>query len=266
MPAPRAIPHQGRTPAAAERTTVPPHGVDASEHPPIAVFARRGRGRPPYGRRRVFRLPPAPAECDDGTFWTPSSVIVDGLTAIIGDPARYGEWYAQFKRLTKATDVPNALVTGRTAAGTSQLYKATRSMAGPDGAWSYTSERPHDPTSAKHFQVLPRIEGAAVPRTRVKTGEDGLLHVSISKSLLKGENNPSEDMSTADEEQRHNEHEMHVLARLAGGDALTTHITGEGRVSQERRRALLSSKSAGRVTSRAAANGKGQVWSLFASA
>lgn len=194
-------------------------------------------------------------ECNEGVFWTPAAVVADGLSAILGGPEGYGEWYAAFKRLMKATDIPNAIVTGHTAAGSTHLYDATRAMAGPDGVWSYTTDRPDDPSSPRFFQVLARKGGTSVPRTRIRVGEDGLLVADPPKRREFDAAEPEHESAGADWIE---EAAQRMLAKLseADGEIGQTELAGKGRPGQVNVAALDRLRQTGRAEMRRDGNRK----------
>lgn len=114
-------------------------------------------------------------ECDGSDETVPVVVIVDGVTAILlaaGKPIEaVGLWYASFRRLMKELGVPNALATGHNTMQGGHLMGGTEAQAGPDGLWSYWSENPDSPTSARRFKVVPRRGGIPVPPVTVALDE-----------------------------------------------------------------------------------------------
>jgi len=170
-------------------------------------------------------------DCWGEDFWSPAVVIVDGLTAIAG-LERYSEWYGDHKRLMKAADIPNAIVTGHNAAGTNHLFNATAANAGPDGVWSYTTDSPDDPRSPRRFQVLPRVGGVELPGARVRMDDDGRLTIAKAKTAAAPEVAGPDYIDEAAER---------MLARLteaSPGEVGQTALTGKGRDGQINRAGL----------------------------
>ncbi|WP_345801936.1 AAA family ATPase [Microbacterium sp. AZCO] len=180
-------------------------------------------------------------DCWGEDFWTPAVVIVDGVTAILGGPDRYGEWYGAFKRLMKSADIPNAIATGHNAAGTRHLFNATAAMAGPDGVWSYTTARPDDPKSRRDLSVLARVGGVAMPETRVRVDDEGRLTIAKPTATIKPEATAHDHVEDA---------AVRMLAKLT--EATTewvgqTDLTGKGRHGQFNRLALERLRETGRA-------------------
>ncbi|WP_150236431.1 AAA family ATPase [Nocardiopsis quinghaiensis] len=105
----------------------------------------------------------------------PLAVIVDGLTAILGNnTSRYGEWYAKFRELMRACDVPNALVVTHNIMRGDHAMGGVEATAGPDGVWSFSMDDADNPFSPRRFSVRPRT-GAVRPirPTTVVLSEEG---------------------------------------------------------------------------------------------
>lgn len=185
----------------------------------------------------------------------PLVVIADGVTAMLGsDTTRYGAWFGPFRDLLRALDVPNGLAVGHNGLAGKHLMNGVESMAGPDGLWTYTSPNADEPSAPRYFWTVPRLRAAAVPKGRVRIGEDGLLSYK-----------PKESPSTGLEEKEpeSTDWEQDVLTRLiAAGESglMTTEVTGRGRVGQLRKKALDALAKAGRIVSRA--EGQGTRWHL----
>ncbi len=206
--------------------------------------------------------------CDGSDYSPPGVVIVDGVAAIAGSQVRYAEWYAAFKRLMKAADVPNGIATGHAVGD--HLYDATTSMAGPDGVWIYTPRSPDDAASPRYFSVLPRMGGTRVPKSRVYL-DAGRLSLEAPKrqpsSEVRGieatEADAGESVVPASEEPEEDRWRSDVLARLqeAGADgALTKELTGSGRYGTLRRDALRALEAEGVVVK--TPEGLGARWRL----
>ncbi len=120
-------------------------------------------------------------DCDGTDDVAPDVVIVDGLTAILAaagkGPEQYGLWFAAFKRLMRECDVPSALVVAHATMAGTHLLGGMESLAGPDGLWTYSASSPDNPGSARHFAVVPRLGGRAVPKTQVHLHDDGRLRL-----------------------------------------------------------------------------------------
>lgn len=115
--------------------------------------------------------------CEGEDDWVPTTVVVDGLTAILAaagkGPEAYGLWYARFRELLNACDVPNGLVTAHNTMTGRHLMGGVEAGAGPDGLWNYSSTDPDRDDSPRRFSVVPRLGGIAVPPTRVVLGAGG---------------------------------------------------------------------------------------------
>lgn len=124
----------------------------------------------------VYRLAEC-FECDGSDDWTPYVVIVDGVTAILHGAGKgveaYGEWYAAFRSLMRAIDVPNALAVAHNTMSGGHLMGGVEAQAGADGLWTYSSDNSDDPTSTRRFSVRPRLGGVEIPPTRVVLNEQG---------------------------------------------------------------------------------------------
>lgn len=124
----------------------------------------------------VYRLADC-KDCDGRDDVMPTTVIIDGLTAVLAaagkGPEGYGLWFAAFKRLLNECEIPNGLVTAHNTMRGDHLMGGVEAGAGPDGLWSYSSVNPDDPRSVRRFSVVPRLGGVAVPRIEVVLGSDG---------------------------------------------------------------------------------------------
>jgi len=118
--------------------------------------------------------------CDGTDDWSPSVLIVDGVTAILAvngkGPEAYGLWFAQFRQLMKETDIPNALVVAHNTLAGGHLMGGVEAQAGADGLWNYWSSDPDNPHGPRWFSVLPREIGASIAKTRVRQ-VDGRLRL-----------------------------------------------------------------------------------------
>lgn len=113
-------------------------------------------------------------QCDGTDDRTPFVVVVDGVTAILGnDTRRYGEWYAAFRALMRECDVPNALAVAHHTLSGDHLMGGVEAQAGADGLWTYSSADCDDPGASRWFSVRPRLGGVAIPATRVALSEEG---------------------------------------------------------------------------------------------
>ena len=196
-------------------------------------------------------------ECDGSDFWTPSYVIVDGLTAILAEAGKgteaVGLWGAQFRRLLRASDVPSGLVIGHNTLKGSHLMGGVEAQAGWDGLWNYWSSDPDNPRSARYFNVIPRLGGVAIPQTRVSLGEDGRLTLHAAKDEA-GPAAPASDSSSVDDEVL-----AAVVAAMPDGVRQSV-LTGGGRVGVLRRDAVQRLADAGKIHSRQ--HGPTRLWFL----
>lgn len=193
-------------------------------------------------------------KCDRSDDWTPSVVIVDGLTAILQAADKgvehYGPWYAQFRQLMIELRVPNALVVGHSTLTGNHSMGGTEALAGPDGLWTYSSDNVDNPQASRWFSVMPRLGGAVVPRMRVVRDDAGrLAHAGGVPTAVTG----PDDGQTDDDGPDAADAESQVRSRLlrAGrGGLLATQITERGRVGLERRKALAQMVERGDVIKR----------------
>jgi hypothetical protein len=106
--------------------------------------------------------------CDGEDDHPPFALIVDGLTAILGgSTARYGEWYAKFRQLMRALDIPNALAVVHNTMAGGHPMGGVEAAAGADGLWTYSSDDPDSPFSKRRFSISPRLGGVALPPTPI---------------------------------------------------------------------------------------------------
>lgn len=178
-------------------------------------------------------------DCDGTDFYTPTVLLVDGLTAILGgDTDRYGEWYPAFRRLMREVGIPNALVTAHATLAGGHLMGGAEAQAGPDGLWAYSSSDGDNPGSQRSFSVVPRMGGTAVPPTRVHRGEDGRLGMGTAPA-------PAREQESVD----YAEQVRQRLDAAGTSGLLTTDVTGRGREGQLRRQALTDLIVAGDAVS-----------------
>lgn len=127
-------------------------------------------------------------DCDGTDDVMPHTVVVDGVTAILQaagkSPEDFGYWYAKFRQLLRECDVPNGLATGHSTMAGGHLMGGTAASAGPDGLWTFSSDRTDDPRSPRRFSVQPRMGGVVVPPTRVLLDQHGRPVVQPSKAIV----------------------------------------------------------------------------------
>lgn len=185
-------------------------------------------------------------DCTGADDFAPSVVIVDGLTAILAANGKgteaTGLWYAQFRRLMRELDVPNALVVAHATLQGGHAMGGVEAQAGSDGLWTYSSDNPDDPISPRRFSVRPRLGGVAIPRTRVVQGEDSRLLMQGSPPAKQAEPDTTPDDYTGQVIER--------LSAVGRAGLLTTEVTGSGREGKIRRDVLASLVQAGRVKHR----------------
>lgn len=192
--------------------------------------------------------------CDRSDDWTPSVVIVDGLTAILQAADKgvehYGLWYAKFRQLMIELRVPNALVVGHSTLTGNHSMGGTEALAGPDGLWTYSSDNVDNPRASRWFSVMPRLGGAVVPRMQVVRDDSGrLAHVGGVPTAVAGPIDGQPDDGPPDAVDAEGQVRSRLLA--AGREGLSaTQVTEGGRVGQERRRALAQMVERGVVIKR----------------
>lgn len=188
--------------------------------------------------------------CDGSDDGPPQVVIVDGMTAILGQTTdRYAEWYAAFRRLMREIDVPNALCTGHADQQGNHSMGGVAVLGGPDGLWTYWSSDPDNPTSRRYFKVQPRLGGVVVPKTEVRL-VDGLLTASESAEGSSGRTELPDPRAE-------------VLQRLteAGPEGITSsELTGGGDEGRSRRKARDELAREGLIASRQ--EGRRTLWTL----
>lgn len=199
-------------------------------------------------------------DCDRSDDWTPSVVIVDGLTAILAAAGKgvehYGLWYAQFRLLMTELRVPNALVVGHSTLTGNHSMGGTEALAGPDGLWTYASDNVDNPRAARRFSVTPRLGGAVVPPLRVVRGESERLVVPTGE----GPAGASAEVATPEVDQQGAaakvEDDVREALRRAGSAGLRkTEITGSGRYAYPIREALARLLASGEVIERSEGRG-----------
>jgi hypothetical protein len=130
-------------------------------------------------------------DCDGTDDFTPAVVIVDGVTAILQaagkDPEDFGLWYAAFRRLLREIDVPNGLPTGHNTMRGGHLMGGTAASAGPDGLWTYSTDRIDNPSSRRRFSVQPRMGGVPVAAKQVVLSEDSRPVVDVKQEKAEPE-------------------------------------------------------------------------------
>lgn len=199
-------------------------------------------------------------DCDRLDDWTPSVVIVDGLTAILHAAGKgvadYGPWYAKFRDLMTELNVPNALVVGHSTLEGSHSMGGTEALAGPDGLWTYKSDNVNNPRATRRFSVTPRLGGVVVTPLRVVRDESGRLIVPTGEGLLDGNN--AEAASTTDQQDAATKAEEEVreaLGRAGSAGLRKTEVTGSGRYAYPIREALVRLLASGEVIERPESRG-----------
>jgi AAA domain len=138
--------------------------------------------------------------CDGDDNQPPFVVIVDGLTAILGgSTSRYGEWYAKFRELMYALDIPNALVTVHNTMAGGHPMGGVEAAAGADGVWRYSSDNQDNPFSKRRFSAAPRFLPFAVPPSLVTMGDDERLTLHPKDRSRKSSSSSSSSSSSPDE-------------------------------------------------------------------
>lgn len=181
-------------------------------------------------------------DCDRTDDWSPSVVIVDGLTAILQAAGKgvehYGLWYAKFRLLMTELRVPNALVVGHSTLTGNHSMGGTEALAGPDGLWVYASDNVDNPRASRRLSVTPRMGGAVVPPLRVELSEAG-RPVVVKSSPAKGdaEGVAKQDQSP-DPQEEAEAYVREVLAKAGSTGMRKTEITGSGRYAKPKREAV----------------------------
>ncbi|WP_308799540.1 AAA family ATPase [Agromyces silvae] len=191
--------------------------------------------------------------CNEGDYWSPSVVIVDGLTAVLAAVGKstdhYGLWFAAWKRLMKATEIPSSLIVAHSPITGGHPMGGTESAAGPDGLWSYDSANPDSGAAARFFSVVSRFGGVAFPKTRVRMGEDGLPRLDRQAAAQREQVTREEGR---EEEQHGRAEPMRAMLREAGREGvLTTTLTGDGPEGVANRKVLSAMKESGEVIAKA---------------
>lgn len=196
--------------------------------------------------------------CDRADDWTPSVVIVDGLTAILAAAGKgvehYGVWYAKFRLLMTELQVPNALVVGHSTLTGNHSMGGTEALAGPDGLWTYSSDDVDNPRATRRFGVTPRMGGAVVPPIRVAKDEFGRLVVP-HRTAATGRAPGSEGSDQASARSAADEEVREKLRPAWAAGLRKTEITGSGRWAYALRDALARLVDQGEVVERPEAQG-----------
>jgi len=126
---------------------------------------------------------------------TPLTVIADGVTAMLNaDTTRYGRWFAGFKKLLRALDIPNGLAVGHSGLNTGHLMNGVESMAGPDGLWMYDAREPDkNPNAPRYFWTTPRLRGPRVERSQVVMDDSGMLRLLTPEESARSGSRPAGD-------------------------------------------------------------------------
>lgn len=112
--------------------------------------------------------------CDGSDFEVPALVIVDGLTAILGESAsRYGEWTGKWLELMAHVGVRNSIVIAHATYDGKHPLGDTTSWTGYSGVWFYTKS----PGGIRTFRTEPRfVPDLEVKPIQIELGADGRLH------------------------------------------------------------------------------------------
>lgn len=158
----------------------------------------------------------------------PLTVIADGVTAMLNaDTTRYGRWFAGFRKLLKALDIPNGLAVGHSGLMTGHLMQGVESMAGPDGLWRYEAREPDRyPKARRTFGFSARFYGPEMDDTTVTQDDQRMLRLVTSQER-------SKPVSGNDASRRER-----LIARLREAGSvgiLATPLTGSGADGQENR-------------------------------
>ncbi|MCU1679019.1 MAG: hypothetical protein JWM93_3777 [Frankiales bacterium] len=191
--------------------------------------------------------------CDRSDDWTPSVVIVDGLTAILAAAGKgvehYGLWYAKFRMLMTELRVPNALVVGHSTMTGNHSMGGTEALAGPDGLWNLAMDNVDNPRSARRFSVRARMGGEDVSATRVVRSESGRLVVPSGAVSDQGAASPVENDADSQSAKSKAEDEVRDKLREGGADGRRKlEVTGAGSWGKIKREALAEMVESGEVT------------------
>jgi len=195
-------------------------------------------------------------DCNRSDDWTPSVVIVDGLTAVLQASGKgvdhYGLWYAAFRQLMIELRVPNALVVGHSTLTGNHSMGGTEALAGPDGLWMYASDAVDNPRAVRRFSVAPRLGGEVVQPLRVVRDDSGRLVVprqSAEASDAESVDDEPDGLAVAADEVR-------AKLREAWSDGLRkTDVTGSGSWGKVKRKALAQLVASGEVIEKAEGQG-----------
>lgn len=107
--------------------------------------------------------------------WSPSVVVVDGLTAILAAAGKgvehYGLWIAAFRRLMDSLDIPNALVVAHSTYAGDHPMGGVEGAAGSDGVWTYSASA----AGKRTFLVKERLGSPPVNPLTVEMTAEGRL-------------------------------------------------------------------------------------------
>jgi hypothetical protein len=177
---------------------------------------------------------------DPGDDVSPVLLIVDTMTAVLGDADKdssdYGAFIAAFHRLLRVCDIPNGLTVGHSYGTTARLLGSPENMTRQDGRWSYMSDDAENPLATRRFKVQPRSTAPRVLSTPVVEGADGLLYLSEPERPA-----PREQPAGGEEEPFTRQHLDAVRSRLASAPPKglrKTEVTGRGREGTSLRAAL----------------------------
>jgi hypothetical protein len=193
-------------------------------------------------------------EPSDGAF-PPLTVIADGMTAMLNsDTHGYGRWFAGFRKMLNAIDVPNGLAVGHHGMSTGYMMQGSETVGGPDGTWMYEAKSPdRSANAARWFSTSKRLDTPGVPRSRVTADPAGLLTI-VSKGTSEQSRDAHEEDPHADEGRALRMHEL--LHRAANSGLWGTEITGRGQDGLGNKRVLLGMAEAGTVVGRGMKNGR----------
>lgn len=149
----------------------------------------------------LIRLPVCD-DCDGTDDYSPTVIVVDGITAVLQNAGKgvehYGQWIAAFRKLQRELGTPNGLIVGHSTLSGGHALGNTEGSAQSDGLWSYSSANPDNPNAERKFKVVPRLGGVAIPPTPVKRVDGRLVLSPRDGSTSRGETSVTASQSRAE--------------------------------------------------------------------